>query len=116
MEKLGEILLEKKLISKADLEKVLEEQKKTKRLLGAILIEKKILSQKELTEVLHIQRKIGIVSLNMLQIDSDIVKIIPERLSRRFLALAISKNKKLLNVAMAEPNDIIAVDTIRYGL
>ena len=113
MKKIGEILLDKKLITESDLEKALEEQKETKRLLGAILVEKGIISKKDLAEALNVQKKIGIISLGTLKIDSSVVKIIPERLSRRYLALAISKDGKTLKVAMAEPNDIIAIDTIR---
>jgi len=113
MKKLGEILLEKKLVTESVLEEALEEHKRTKRLLGAILVDKGILSKKEIAEALNIQKKVGIISLGTLKIDSSVIKIIPERLSRRYLALAISKDGKILKVAMAEPNDIIAIDTIR---
>ncbi len=111
--RLGEILLNKGLIKKEDLDKSLKEQKINGRLLGAILVERRLLSKEKISEILGLKKKIRSVSLPHLKISRSVVKLIPERLARRFLALAVSKKDKRLNIVMADPKDIVAIDTLR---
>lgn len=110
---LGEILIKQKLIKQADLETAFKEQRETDKLLGAILLEKGLLTRENLTEALALQNGIESISLSRMELSPEIIKTIPERLSKRFLAIAIDRKGKTLKVAMADPFDIIAVDTLR---
>jgi len=113
-EKLGEMLLRLQLIRPEDLAAALEEQQKSRRLLGAVLVEKGLVSSARIAELLKLQRSSEAVTLSLLDPAPATVKLIPERLAKRFLALAFDKGDgNELKVAMAEPSDIIAVDTIR---
>ncbi len=112
-EKLGESLVRQNLVTQKDLASALSEQQKTGKLLGTILFSKGLLTREKLTEVLALQKGIEIVSLSRLNISPEIIKKIPERLARRFLAVPIEQKEKILKVAMADPFDIIAVDTLR---
>jgi len=110
---LGELLLKQNLVKEEDLEEALKEQKESKRLLGAILAEKGLITAEKLSEVLHTQKTTKTISLSRTELSADVVKIIPERLAKRFLAIAVYKEGKALSVAMADPGDIIAIDNIR---
>jgi len=111
--RLGELLLDRGLINKKDLNQALKEQKINGKLLGAILVEKGLITNEKLSEILELQQKIKTVSLSRVEVSSSAVKLIPERLAKRFLSLAISKKENFLKVVMADPKDIIAIDTIR---
>jgi len=112
-ETLGEILVRQNLIKQKDLDLALAEQQQNGKLLGTILFLKGHLTREQLTEVLALQKGIEIVSLSQLNIPPELIKKIPERLARRFLAIAIDQKEKRLKVAMADPFDIIAIDTLR---
>ena len=111
--RLGELLLDHGLIDKKDLNQALKEQKINGKLLGAILVEKGLITNEKLSEILELQQKIKTVSLSRVEVSPSAVKLIPERLAKRFLSLAISKKENFLKVVMADPKDIIAIDTIR---
>ncbi|MCK4591749.1 MAG: type II secretion system ATPase GspE, partial [Candidatus Latescibacteria bacterium] len=46
-------------------------------------------------------------------VDPEAVKIIPERMAKAFTLLAVSHADGMLKVAMADPLDIVAIDTIK---
>ena len=112
-EKLGEILLRQNLIKQKDLDLALAEQQQNGKYLGTILFLKGLLTKEKLTEVLALQKGIEVVYLSQLNIPPELIKKIPERLAKRFLAIAIDQKEKTLKVAMADPFDIIAIDTLR---
>ncbi len=112
-ERLGEILLRQNLIKKEELELCLRDQKESGKLLGVLLVEKGFLSKEKLLEALAIQKGVETISLSQTEISPALIKLIPERLAKRFLLLPVLKEGKTLKVAMADPDDIIAVDTLR---
>ncbi len=111
---LGHILQEKKIVTNEQLEEALVEQLKSKRFLGDILIEKNYATKNQIFEALTQQKKADLVTLaNVKSINPEIVKLIPENMARRYSALALTEEDDRLVVAMAEPTDIIAIDTLR---
>jgi len=111
---LGQILLEKGLITVEQLEEALTEQAKTKKFLGEILIEKNFVTKEKILEALTEQKKANFVKLSSLKgIKEEVVKLIPENIARRFVCIPIAKENGTLTVAMKDPTDIVAIDTIR---
>lgn len=111
---LGQILLEKGLLTIEQLEEALTEQVKTKKFLGEILIEKNFVTREQIIEALTQQKKADFVKLSSFKgIREDIVKLIPENIARRFVCIAIAKEDSTLSVAMKDPTDIVAIDTLR---
>ena len=111
---LGQILLEKGLITVEQLEEALTEQAKTKKFLGEILIEKNFVTKEQILEALTEQKKANFVKLSSFKgIKEEVVKLIPENIARRFICIPIAKENGTLTVAMKDPTDIFAIDTIR---
>ncbi|MCM8804472.1 MAG: type II secretion system protein GspE, partial [Candidatus Omnitrophica bacterium] len=74
---LGQLLLEKGLITTEQLEEVLELQKKTKKFIGELLIEKGYAKKEDILEILTEQQKADYVDLSKLKgINPEIVKIL----------------------------------------
>ncbi len=111
--RLGDLLVENKLITRNQLEYVLEIQKSTDKKIGEILIEEGMISEDQIIEVLELQFGVPHVDLKKYFIDPEIPRLINERLARRYTLIPIRKDKEKLIVAMADPLNIFAVDDIK---
>lgn len=111
--RLGDLLVDLKIISKEQLQEALQIQKKTGSRLGKILIDKGFISSEELMEVLEFQLGIPHVNLDKYYIDPEAVRTIPESLAKRLKAIPIKKEDNKLLVAMSDPMDLFAIDDIK---
>jgi len=112
---LGRLLVEKKLLSWDQLDNALEVQKTVKKPLGEMLVQMGLVTEREVCKVLAEQLQISFVDMASLDnIDQDVVKLIPEDLARRHTVLAIDRNDRVLNVIMANPTDVVAIDDLGW--
>ncbi|HEX22017.1 MAG TPA: MSHA biogenesis protein MshE, partial [Chromatiales bacterium] len=110
--RLGDLLVEHKLISEAQLEDALTAQKKTGRKLGRVLIENGYVKEDELLNLLSRQLSLPYVDLASYQYKPEVVKLIPETTARRYRALALEETPDGLLVGMADPTNIFAYDDL----
>ncbi len=110
--KLGELLLERKLISQEQLLEALGEQKTSGRKLGRVLTDIGAISESALHECLAEYLEIPYVDLAHLSLDPKVVNLLPENLARRYRALVLKEDAKGLLVGMADPTDIFACDEL----
>src|SRR5262249_57570907 len=87
--RLGELLVEQKIISDAQLASALAEQKRTGRKLGRVLTDLGIVEESRLHEVLAQHLQIAFVDVRQLTLDPNTVRLLPEALARRFRALLL---------------------------
>ncbi len=110
--RLGDLLIDHKLISQAQLEQALSDQKKSGQKLGHALISNGYLTEDQMLEALSEQLKIPFVDLLHYKFNPEIIKLIPEIQSRRFRAVALSSDDKGILVGMADPTNIFAYDEL----
>jgi len=110
--RLGDLLVENKLISEVQLGEALKDQKKSGRKLGKILIDNGYINENQMLEVLSRQLKIPFVDLQHYKFNSETVKKIPEIQARRFRVIALSSDADGILVGMADPTDIFAYDEL----
>ncbi len=112
----GELLVSKGLISRKELEKVLKEQSKQGGRLGEVLLRLEKLNHEDVTRALAEHLSMEYISLadtnKMDKIDMDIARMLPESIAKRFCLVAISEDDDKVVVAMADPLNVIAIDTI----
>ena len=112
----GELLVSKGLISRKELEKVLKEQSKQGGRLGEILLRLEKLNHEDVTRALAEHLSMEYISLGdtnkMDKIDMDIARMLPESIAKRFCLVAISEDDDKVVVAMADPLNVIAIDTV----
>lgn len=113
--KLGELLLKAGLITPAQLEKALEEQRSRGGKLGELLQRLGYVSEEDIIECLSHQYGVPSINLRNFEIDSAVAKIIPEDQARKHNIIAILKTGQTLTVAMADPTNIFAVDDITFS-
>ena len=118
--RLGRELVKAGLITARQLKKALVAQRKMKREkrepLGEILLKLGLVKEKTLIEFLEKHLGIPYVDLKSdKNVDRAIVRAIPERMARhlRSIAIGFDKSSNKIIVAMANPLDIIALDTIK---
>lgn len=110
--RLGEILLQQKLMSEDQLQFALAEQKRTGRKLGRLFVENKFVTEDQISEAMAKQLNISFVNLKQYNIKPDIVKKLPELQARRFRAIVLEQRDNGYLVAMVDPTDLFAYDEI----
>jgi type IV pilus assembly protein PilB len=107
--KLGEILIEKGLITAEELEQALNEQVKTKEFLGAVLLRKNQIKERDLFEALSEQYSIPLISLKNRYIDWKIVKEFSASLILDYMCFPIKKDDWSMTIAITNPLDAWAI-------
>ena len=110
--RLGDVLVQQRLISQEQLLQTLELQRKTGKKTGRLLIESGILTEELLANGLARQLRIPFVNLKTFPFRGDVVKLLPESAARRFRAVVLEDKGDTLLVALADPLDLAAFDEL----
>ncbi len=110
--RLGDVLVQQKLISQEQLMQTLELQRTTGKKMGRLLIETGIITEELLANGLARQLRIPFVNLKTFPFRADVIKLLPESTARRFKALALEDKGDILLVALADPLDLFAYDEL----
>lgn len=110
---IGEILIEKNLITRASLEEALEEQKKTKEKLGEILIRLGYLDGENMLGALGEQNRVKVKVIDEKDLKLDVLSILPEGYMREKVVLPLRINGKKLMIAMENPKDTFLIDELQ---
>lgn len=109
----GERLIAAGLLTAAQLELALREQKRTGGQLGPILVEFGFIAPHVLSDFLAKEAEAQPVNINRLAIDQSILKLVPLEAARRFRAMPIERNDQTLTVALADPFNVVAIDALQ---
>ena len=110
--RIGDLLIEHKIISQEQLNTALADQKKSCRKLGRVLVENGYLTEDQLLDFLARQLNVPYINLKRYHVKPDTVRLIPESHARRFRALALEDGRDGLLIGMADPTDIFAYDEL----
>jgi len=113
----GEWLVSNGFLSHDELVMVLNEQRERGSRLGEVLLRMKILEPATVTSLLADYLSLEYVQLNEVsKIDMNIARVLPEGIAKRFCLVAIGSEDDKIIVAMADPLDVVAIDTIALKL
>lgn len=110
--KLGEILLEARLIKKEQLRQALARHKKTGLKLGQYLVQHDIVSESDIVSVLADQLRLDVYRPARFSVDPELSAIVPFEMANKYQLAPLEKEEHLLRLAMTDPLDIRAVDAI----
>ncbi len=110
--RLGDLLIEKGLITEAQLKVALNESKKSGKKLGEALISLDYIDEKTIIDVLADQLGIKEVTLEDIQFDKPLKDILPERLARKFKVVPVDFKDSEIVVATNDPTNIFVLDEI----
>src|SRR3989338_7759267 len=112
---LGRILVDKGVISDDQLRIALQEQNRTHQPLGRLLVRRGFLSEATIRDVLSEKLGQESVDLTAIIIDPAPPALIPKEVARRYqlLPLSVDQVDRVLTLAVADPDNIIALDQVR---
>ena len=110
--RIGDLLVQHKVIAEHQLQQALAEQKKSGRKLGRVLVELGFLDEQRLLEFLAQQLDLQVVDLKHFRFRPELVRMLPETHARRYRAIVLSDTPEGLLVGMADPTDIFAYDEL----
>ncbi len=112
--KIGEMLLKGNLITQEQLRTALETQKKSRERIGSILVKAGTIKEPELLSFLGRQFNIPVVDLTKYEINPEVVRLLPEDMVQKNLALPINRVGAKLIVAVADPSNMAILDAIGF--
>ncbi len=110
--RLGELLVQQKLLSEEQLQLALTEQKRSGRKLGRFFVENGFVTQHPNSGALAKQLNIPYIDLKYYNFNPDTVRLLPETQARRFRAIALEDRDSSLLLGLADPTDLFAYDEI----
>ena len=112
---IGQLLIAKGVISEDQLRIATQEQTKSPQPLGRLLVRLGFLSEATIRDVLSENLGQESVDLSTVIIDPAAITLIPKEVARRYILLPLSVDSanKILTIAIADPDNIIALDQVR---
>jgi type IV pilus assembly protein PilB len=112
--KLGEVLRERGHISAGDLSKIVADQQGKVIRLGELMLERSLVTKDELASALEAVTAIPYVNCAEVTPDAEVLHLIPRHLAVRGCVFPIRREGKKLVVAMAEPQNIGLSDELKF--
>jgi type IV pilus assembly protein PilB len=113
VERIGDRLISRGVISPDQLEFALKEQKRTGERLGTILRQLNLITEDDLAKALAEAAGIEHLSIRNLSIDPDVVDALPEAAARKYKVFPIAAENNSVTIAMADPLDVGTIDRIQ---
>ena len=113
--RIGDLLVEAGAITDEQLQEALAKQKEEGGMLGNIIMDLGFISRELLITVLTTQMGIDYCEVRTVQIDENVVGLVSKDLVQKYKAMPIGyaeDNPNMLQVAMADPMDLMAIDDI----
>ncbi|TFW30990.1 GspE/PulE family protein [Massilia horti] len=110
--RLGEILVQQKLLSEDQLNSALAEQKRSGRKLGRVFVDNGFVTEEQISGALARQLNIPYINLKFYNINAEVVRLLPETAARRFRALVLEDRRETVLVGVSDPTDLFAYDEI----
>jgi len=112
--KIGQMLINKKLITSEQLESALQEQGKTGELLGVILVKKGFLTEEDFLKVLSEQFNVPFIKLKETAIDPSAIKKVPAKFAWYYKVMPVKFVDNKLLIASSDP--LRSLDDLRIFL
>lgn len=110
---LEQILFEKGKIKQKELSQIESAKGETGEKTEEFIIRKKFATEKEIAEIRSEEMGVPFLDLRNFIIDPALLSALGEKIARRLKVLPLYKVRDTLTIAMADPQDIIALDEIR---
>jgi len=109
---LGELLIERQIITSEQLKLALSIQKEKGGLIGEILVEMGFAKEEDIAQTLTTQYGFPYLPLDNYEIEPQIIRLIPQELARQYLFIPVDKLGNSLSIAMSNPLNNEAIEKI----
>jgi type IV pilus assembly protein PilB len=112
--RLGEVLRERKRISDDALETALKDQSVNTQLLGELLIDRGLVSKDDVVSALEEVTKFRYMDARFATVETAVLEAIPRSVATRYCVLPVVREGKKIVTIMAEPQNLPALDDLRF--
>jgi len=116
VKRLGDILIEKGILSPQQLQEALQLQAERKMRLGEAVVKMGWISSLELARVLAVYCHLPFIDLKQVSIPVPLLKNFPRGLALEYQAIPVKEEEEKLVVALSDPTDLAGQDMIRFYL
>jgi len=109
---LGELLIERGVITRKQLEHALNVQKEKGGLIGQVLVALGYATEEAIAQALTAQYGFPYLPLDNYEIDPEVAKIVPKNVASQFCLVPIDKIGSNLTIAMSNPLNSLAIEDI----
>ena len=109
---LGEILLERGVISRVQLEAALKAQKEQGLLFGEALVVLKYATEEDIVQALTCQYGFPFLPLSNYEIAPEIIALVPADVCKKYCLIPVDRIGRSLTLAMANPLNVQALEDI----
>ncbi|MVX62570.1 type II secretion system protein GspE [Clostridium chromiireducens] len=110
--RLGNILVNAGKITGYQLQDALRSQKVLGKKLGEILLDSKIITEEDIIEAIEQQTGIKKVDLNTINFDRKAITLIPQNLCEKYMLIPFGFDNNKIKVTLADPLNIFAIDDL----
>lgn len=113
--RLGDLLVQKGIITEEQLSEALKQQKEKKLMLGEMIVSMGFASQSQINDALCEHLNIDFVDMREEEPDPQVLSLLDESIMRKYTLVPLrhdNNNAGALQVAMADPMNILAMDDI----
>ncbi len=111
----GEYLLEKGLVTQEQLEDARKVQQSTGKDLVQILVDQAVVSERDAYEAKAFELGMPFVDLDRVQPEPSALNVVKEHIAKRYNVIPVKKDGNILYLAMADPNNVMAIDDVRVN-
>lgn len=113
--KIGEMLVERGLLSPTQVEQGLDQQKFHGGRVGSLWVQLGFVQEKDLLETLAVQKRAKPVKASLLkQVSKSTLDLLPVKIAAKYKVVPLVKENRRLSVAICDPNDLLALDELQF--
>ncbi len=109
---LGEILVEKRIITKEQLNEALKVQAQDGGLIGEIIVKLGFASEEEIAQCLSYQYGFAYLPLDSYEISQEVIRLVPKNIVSHYCLIPLDRIGDTLTVVMANPLNLEAIEDI----
>ena len=110
---LKDILTRSGMVSAQDFDEALQNSKELDKSIEDVLIFRGLINQRTFSELIAEYYKVGYLSTEHLNIEENVLALVPERMARTYKIVPFSRDNDTLKVAMENPGNVEAIEFIR---
>lgn len=111
--KIGQILINMRVITPEILQEALSKQKNSDKRIGEILVENNFCTEQEICMALSKQFNVPYVDLDAIEISPNITNIVPGNIAIQNMIIPLKTERNTLTIAVADPLDYKAINAVK---
>ena len=113
-DRIGELLVQKALLSEEQLRRAKEEAESTGTRVGYQMTKLGFIEEAELAEAVSNQYGVPMITLDDFQVDSEVIALVPEDVAQKHTILPVNRAGSTLIIATSDPSNIFAMDDVKF--